>query len=224
MISKKINQKWHMENQFLSLQNWTQEILTMIKKDIKTDHLPSDPVFYRTYFGNRPQNRLSTEEIFAAYEKELLLGNQDLADWVVNRWVFKHGDLYKHFADGLSRVNPNFDEIKELTVEESNQILKGAAESFGAIPTYLFSLLNGVVFPKTVLDSLRKGAEEAKSAQIIQEKEDEEKQSLEKVLAAHKREVARLNDKIEGVQKKYTKDTESLKKQIKSLQQKLVKC
>ena len=68
----KFNLKMPYENQFQTLQKWIHEILNAIKKDIKTDHLRADPVFYRTYFGNRPQNRLTAEEIFAAYEKELL--------------------------------------------------------------------------------------------------------------------------------------------------------
>lgn len=210
-----------MENQFQALQNWTLEILNTIKKDIKTDHLHTDPLFYRTYFGNRPQNRLTSEEIFAAYEKELLKGNQELAEWVVNRWVFKNGDLYEHFANGLAQINENFDQIKTLTEAESRQILAGAAESFGAIPTFLFSMLNGVVFPKNILDELRQAAEvekgdlEKKLASNIQQ------ESLEKTIASLQREIARQNDKIAGVQKKYEKDTEALKKQIKTLQQKI---
>lgn len=210
-----------MKNQFQALQNWTQEILNTIKKDIKTDHLHTDPVFYRTYFGNRPQNRLTSEEIFAAYEKELLQGNEELAEWVVNRWVFKHGDLYQHFAERLSHVNPDFDQIHQLTEEESQTILEGAAESFGAIPTFLFSLLNGVVFPEAILERLRKAAEVEKDAQEKEAQVNSQQQSLEKIIAAHQREISRLNDKIAGVQKKYTTDTEGLKKQIKALQQKL---
>lgn len=213
------------ENQFQFLQGWILEVLSAIKKDIKSDHLHTDPVFYRTYFGNRPQNRLTAEEIFAAYEKELLKGNQDLCDWVVNRWVFKHGDLYSHFAEGLSRVNPDFEKIQTLTAEQSEQILQGAAESFGAIPVFLFTVLNGVVFPETVLDKLCKAAEVEKSIQLSEQKNESEKQNLEQVIARHQRETARLHDKYEsrlaGVQKKYTTDTEALKKQIRSLQQKL---
>lgn len=210
-----------MKNQFQALQNWTLEILNTIKKDIKTDHLHTDPQFYRTYFGNRPQNRLTSEEIFAAYEKELLVGNESLAEWVVNRWVFKHGDLYQHFADRLSQIHPDFNEIKQLTPEQSEQVLAGAAENFGAIPTFLFSILNGVVFPQATLEKLRQAAEKEKVTQAKEDAETEKKESLEKIIATHQREIARLNDKIAGVQKKYTNDTESLKKQIKSLQQKL---
>lgn len=210
-----------MKNQFLTLQNWTQEVLNAIKKDIKTDHLHTDPVFYKTYFGNRPQNRLTAEEIIAAYEKELLQGNEDLAEWVVNRWVFKHGDLYQLFAERLSKVNPDFNEIKDLTVEQSKEILEGVEERFGAIPVFLFSVLNGVVFPESVLGRLRKAAEEEKEKGEKQEKVEQERGSFEKVIAAHQREIARMHDKIAGVQKKYATDTESLKKQIKILQKKL---
>lgn len=210
-----------MKNQFQSLQNWTTDILEAIKKDIKSDHLPSDAVFYRTYFGNRPQNRLTSEEIFAAYQKELLQGNEDLAEWVVNRWVFKHGDLYQHFAEGLGRINPKFDQIERLTEEESKAILKGAPEAFGAIPTFLFVLLNGVVFPEEIVETLRLDAEKEKVAMQKKEASLAEQQSADKTIATLQREIARLHDKIAGVQKKYTTDTEALKKQIKALQQKL---
>ncbi len=135
-----------MENPF---ENWTFEILREIKKEIKTEHLPTAS-FYQAYFRNRPTSQLKIEEIFAAYEQELTAGNQELADWVVNRWVFKHVDLYQYFAERLS------DQM--LTVEEGRRILEGAAAKFGMIPTYLFALLNGAVFPQPVLDELKEQA------------------------------------------------------------------
>ena len=55
-----------MENQFQALQNWTFEIFTAIKKDIKHDHLQSNPGFYHKVFWKSPKNRLTTEEIFNA--------------------------------------------------------------------------------------------------------------------------------------------------------------
>lgn len=214
-----------MQNQFENLQGWIPQILHAIKKDIKTDHLPSDAVFYKTYFGNRPQNRLTAEEIFAAYEKELLKGNEELADWVVNRWVFKHGDVYAHFAERLAAINPDFDQIRALTDAESEQILKGSFESLGAVPVFLFAVLNGVVFPPSVLDRLRKAAEGAREQAASSEKLAEEQQSAEQLAARHQRELARLQEKYEsriaGVQKKYETETAALKKQIRSLQQKL---
>jgi hypothetical protein len=214
-----------MKNQFETLQFWLPQVLAVIRKDIKTDHLGSDPVFYKSYFGNRPQNRLTADEITAAYEKELLKGNEGLGEWVVNRWVFKHGDLYSHFAERLSAIHTDFAQIQQLNEAESEEILRGATAAFGAVPVYLFSVLNGVVFPETVLERLSKEADLEFKAQKLEEASQEEKQSLDQVIARHQREMNRLNEKYEnrlaGIQKKYATDTEALKKQVRSLQQKL---
>lgn len=218
LVQIKINQKRSMENQFISLKNWMHVLLNAIRKDIKQDHLGSDPSFYRTHFGNRPQNRLTAEEIFNAYESELLKGNQELAEWVVNRWVFKHGDLYQIFAERLSQIDEQFDQIQTLTVEESEKILAGTAERFGAIPTFLFVVLNGVVFPESIRNRLMAQAEQERAVLEKKTEEEEGRENLEKLLATKEREIARLNDKLLGVQKKYDKDIEALKKQIRAFQ------
>ena len=105
-----------------------------------------------------------------------------------------------------------------MNLEESQRVLEGAEESFGAIPVFLFSLLNGVVFPKTVLMDLEKKAEIARQARDSQVEQTQEQQSFEKVIASQQREITRLEAKLLGVQKKYTRDTEALKKHVKALQ------
>lgn len=213
-------------NAFKILQPFLPQVLGAIKKEIKTEHLSSSHAFYRTHFGTKPLNRLTLEEIFGAYEKELLNGSPELAEWVISRWVFKHGDLYNHFAKRLSELNPNFEEIREITEAQADYILDGAAETFGPISLYLFSILNGVVFPEAVLTRLKSAAEAtASSASAVSLPKAE---SVEELLARHQREVAKLEEKcdqkIAGVMKKYTIDTEALKKQIRSLQQQLNAC
>ncbi len=214
-----------MKNQFETIQPWIPLVLAAIKKDIKTDHLPGSPIFVRTHFGNRPLSRLTAEEIFAAYEKDLLSGDADLADWVVNRWVFKHGDIYSHFADSLSQVAEDYSAIQSLTVEQSEKILSEAVDRFGALHTYLFSVLNGVVFPESVFQRLRTWAENEEAAKKEEEKGTEERLSLQQLTERYSRDVARLHEKYEskisGVLKKYTTEVEALKKQIRALQKQL---
>ncbi|MBS0625862.1 MAG: hypothetical protein JSS32_07420 [Verrucomicrobia bacterium] len=216
-----------MNNKFETLRPWLKDILSSIKRDIKADYLPADKIFYRAHFGNRPLNRLSADEIYAAFEKELLAGNESLAEWVVNHWVFQHGELYDHFAEQLSQINPEFDEVKELTEAQTTKILAGT-EAFGAIQTYLFSVLNAVVFPASTFEKLRQAAILEKSQREEAEASQSAKESLEQTIEIQQREIARLQDKCEskvaGVLKKYTTDTEALKKQIKALQQKLNGC
>lgn len=209
-------------NAFVHVQPWLDHILQCIKKDIKTDHLPGDRSFYKSHFGNRPQNKLTQEEIFAAYEKDLLAGNQDLMEWVVNHWVFKHGDLYQHFADRLSKINPNFQEIQNLTDAQAEQILAGAAETFGVTPTYLFARLNGVVFSETIFNRLHQAALQETQARVQAQEQKEQTESIEQLHSKYQRELSRMQekyeDKIAGVQRKYNTDVEALKKQIRSLQ------
>ncbi len=217
--------KRSMTTKFHALQPWMDEILLEIKKEIKTDYLPKDGPFYKTHFGSRPINRLTTEEINAAFVKELLQGNEEMSEWVVNRWVFRHGDLYRHFAERLSKINDDFDAIQSLTIEQSESILAGGSETFDPKKIYFFSMLNSVVFPPAILERLRKQAEES---QVRQEQEaiaSQKEYDLAKAIERHEREMARVTEKYEqklaGVLKKYTTDVEGLKKQVRSLQQKL---
>jgi len=213
-------------NPFLALKPWISQILHAIKKDLKTDHLAVNKNFYRTHFGTRPLNKLLVEEIFAVYEKELLAGNEELVEWAVNRWVFKHGDLYQHFAQRLSEINPDFQGIEALTEVQANQILDGA-EVFGEVEVYLFSRLNGVVFPETIFERLRVAAEKKIAEDKLQKEQSAVQESQVQELERLRREAARARekyeDKLAGVQRKYQTETEALKKQICSLQEQLVK-
>ena len=180
-----------MKIKFQTLLPWMGEILGSIKKDIKNDFLPSNPIFCRSHFGNLPQSRITIEDICTAFSKELLAGNEEIADWVINRWLYKRGDLYQHFADRLFEVNPDFDQIKELSLEESKKVLAGAKESFGAKEIFFFSILNGVVFPESVLAQLRDDAE-AETAQLIaDEKAAAEEKERVKALIKEQKEAAR---------------------------------
>lgn len=205
-----------METKFHILHPWLDEILTSIRRDIKTDYLPASTTLYRTYFGNRPLNRLTTEEIHKALTKELLQGNQDLAEWVVNRWVFKHGEIYSHFAGKLEAIRPDFSSLETLSEAESAQVLRGAKETFGAKLVYLFTVLNEVVFPPSILQTMRKEAEAEKPLEITVAKN--ETISLEQ----HQKDLGRLAEKYEqkiaGVLQKYSRDVASLKSQIRALQ------
>ncbi len=214
-------------NPFTLVQPWMTQILHAIKKDIKTDHLSADKIFYKTHFGSRPLKKITQDEIFEVYEKELLAGEEQLVEWAVNRWVFKNGDLYQHFAKRLAAINPEFSEITSLTESESEQVLEGAAENFGAMNAFLFSRINGVVFPEATFERLQAAAEKELQNEQAEAKKESAQESLEKELERYKREASRVKekyeDKLSGVQRKYQTDTEALKKQIRSLQQRLDK-
>jgi hypothetical protein len=215
-----------MKDKFQTLQPWLSQVLHTIKKEIKTEHLSKSPAFYKTHFGNRPINRITNEEMCAVYEKELLANDtEELGEWVINRWVFRNGDIYQHFASRLAQINPDFEEIKNLDDKQSEMVLSGAIEAFGALPVYLFVVLNGVVISPKVLERLKNFVVET------QEKEKEEQEALstqmtlDQMIERQKAEILRLEkkyeDKLLGVMKKYTTDIEALKNQVRSLQHKI---
>ncbi len=213
-----------LKNPFITVRPWISQILTEIKKDIKKDHLTQDKHFYKTHFGSRPLNKLTQDEINAVYERELLSGNEGLVDWAVNRWVFKHGELYQRFADALSAIHPEFSTIESLTDEESARLLD-SVQDCGAREVFLFSRLNSVVFSEAVFERLQKAAEAEEAAAGRRKVEEGEEISLKQELERLRRDAARDKEKYEvklsGVQRKYQTDIDALKKQIRSLQQKL---
>ncbi len=211
-----------MKNKFQTIQPWIAFVLSSIKRDIKVEHLVKMPAFYKEHFGNRPLNRLTNEEILAVYEKALLQSDdEDLSEWIVNRWVFHHGEIYQYFSEALSRIQSDFNQIQSLTDLQSRQILEGAIPSFGALNTYLFSVLNEVVFPENILKELRSQVEKETSSQEA----SGGKQQPEEIKAHYEKEILRLHkkceDKILGVMKKHANDVEALKKQIRALQKQL---
>ena len=113
--------------------------------------------------------------------------------------------------------------MKSLTDAQADQVLAGAIESFGAVTTYLFSRLNGVVFSEAVFERLHQAA--LKEKKTIQEAIEQKnaRESLEEIKSRHERELSRLQekyeDKLAGVQRKYNVDIEALKNQIRALQQ-----
>lgn len=215
-----------LKNPFLNVRPWMGHILQSIKKDLKADHLTVDKNFYRAHFGSKPHNKLTLEEMFAVYERELLAGNEQLVEWAANRWVFRHGDLYQYFAKRLSAINPEFFEIESLNEEQAKQVLEGS-DAFDAVDVYLFSRLNGVVFPQQVFERLEAAANEAAKSTKDRKESESSQESLVKELERYRREARRMKekyeDKLAGVQRKYQTDMEALKKQIRALQQKLEK-
>jgi hypothetical protein len=198
----------------------------MIKKELKTEHLAKNPVFYKSYFGSRPMKSLTNEEICEGYTKALLKEDHEgIGEWIVNCWVFRHGDIYDFFVDRLSQISPAFEEITMLTEEESLKVLEGAAETFGALPVYQFAVMNGVVLDAKVLGTLKDQAEKEHADKRVAHAENVKNEGLAQELERYKREMERLEkkyeDKLSGVMRKHAVDVEALKRQIRSLQQRL---
>lgn len=208
---------------FAILKNWLPTIIDTIRKDLKKDHLSKDVAFLKQYFSGKPVNKLTNEELAAGYAAAL--ENEETAEsvgeFITNRWLLKHADLYYLFEGHLVKINPDITQITSIEESVAAPIIDESVEQFGAIDTYLFCRMNSVAIPESIFERLEKRAQEEVGAT----KEKVKHESIEEVERQYERVIARLTDryekKLSSLERKYVQDTETLKKQIGNLQRKL---
>ncbi|CCB85997.1 MULTISPECIES: hypothetical protein [Parachlamydia] len=217
------------KEKFAILKNWMPQIIEPLKKDLKNDHLKNDWEFFKRYFASKNFNKLTVEDFVSAYSQAIEEVEperaEEIAEFIANRWLMRNAELYEFFEGKLNQINPNFQDIQELSPEQSKEILDDALNQFGSFRTYVFSILNSVVFPQIVYEDLRKKADQHIDQTLKQQELDKQERSLEAIKGFYEQQMARMQDKYEkklsGMQKKYVHDVESLKKQISALQRKL---
>lgn len=212
------------QEKFQLLDPWLPSLISAIKKDLKSDHLKNDPKFTKQTFPGKNPNKLTQEELIHAYQPLLKSCTEELGEFVSNRWLLKNSDIYYFFEERMQKISPNFTELEELESSEGKKLMDEAILEFGAEKTYIFSILNAVVFPKVLYSELRNQAEnETTHQKDKKEKEVQEKnlqQSLKKQEEEYARMVNRYEKKILGLLLKYDRDTELLKKEIQALKSK----
>lgn len=212
---------------FAELQEWTPLIIESVKKDLKNDHLKKDFYFTKKFLASKNFQKASTEELAQAYQQAIAEeeNGEEIAEFIASRWLLKNSELYHFFEEQLSKIDANFTELEELSPEHSQKLIQASNSEFGAPLTYLFAVLNSVVFPAESFQSLKKQAIEKNQQQMEESQSQEEQNSLDSMRRKFEQDVNRLTDKYEkklsGLQKKYTTDIDTLKKQISQLQRKL---
>src|SRR5262249_28303971 len=125
----------------------------------------------------------------------------------------------------LTRIQPNFTDLEELTAHQAQSLIEESIRQFGAPHTYLFAVLNSVVFPQDIFRQLEQQAKQHHQTHTEQKQVEKEQLAADQLQKSFEREIARLTDKYEkklsGLQKKYLTDVETLKKQVSQLQRKL---
>ncbi|MBA2727903.1 MAG: hypothetical protein H0U49_07010 [Parachlamydiaceae bacterium] len=215
------------KEKFAILKSWNPQIFDSIKKDLKNDHLRNDIPFTKQFFAGKNTAKLTTEDLAEGYQRALDESEhaETIGEFISNRWLMKNSDLYNFFAEKLMHINPNFNEIEELSENDSNSIIKEGKEQFNAQDLFIFALLNSVAFSENTFKDLHKQAKTASETQKVVEEAKEVEKSFEKLINNHEMLFARMVDKYEkklsGLEKKYHQDVEGLKKQVSHLQKQL---
>lgn len=213
---------------FADLKEWVPYLVDAVKKDLRNEHLKMDLFFVKKYLASKNIHKVTSEELAEAYQKviqEEAEQGEKIAEFISSRWLLKNSELYEFFERQLSKINPDFASIEEMTPQQAQALIDEASREFGAPHTYLFSVLNSVVFPKESYQALKHQAQKQQENEEQAAKQSEEKLTVDQMRKEFEREVFRLTDKYEkkisGLQKKYVTDVENLKKQISNLQRKM---
>lgn len=215
------------KEKFAALQEWIPFLVEAVKKELRNEHLKKDVYFVKKFLSSKNIHKVTTEELAQVYEKAIKEEEQgeEIAEFITSRWLLKNSELYHFFEQQLSQIHPDFTNIEEIGSTEAQGLIEASIQQFGAPHTYLFSVLNSVVFPKEIFHKLKIQAQQHQAHQIQEEQQAKEQLSNEQIRKDFEREVARLTDKYEkklaGLQKKYLVDVENLKKQVSQLQRKL---
>jgi hypothetical protein len=215
------------KDKFHLLDPWLPQILQTVKSALKNEHLREDPQFVKKYFGNKSLNKLTETDLAEGYRKALQEEEsaEKIAEFISNHWLLKHTELYQYFEEQLQAIDPNFTEIEELDLAIATTLMNHATQQFGAMKSYLFSVINSVVFPQTTYEKLRQLALQEERTQQQEEQVAGAFASLSALQTSYETKMARLSDryekKLQGLEKKYCNDTAVLKKQVATLQKKL---
>jgi len=203
---------------FSLLSPWFADIMTVVKRDCKSEHLRLDPQFVRQHFGGVPVHKIRLEDMRAVYLQQLLAGQERLADFVANRWLFRNMDVYRFFETVLGKIAPEFEKIDELSEDQAKELLNGAKEQFGVEKVFCFVVLNEVALPKKSFDDLQRQALESLAERQQQEQELEEQGAVSRIQQELERTKERYEKKIKDLIKKHQAELVKLQKQISKLQ------
>lgn len=143
---------------FAELQPLHTAIFTDVKNDLRDEHLRTDKGFFKRNFVGKERNRVSVDDLLQVYPKFIAAGFEELSEFIGNRWLLRHLDIYNFFEERLKQYNEKFYQIQELEIDFAKSLLDDAVSSFGPQNTYIFSILNCVAFPIDLMKELRTNA------------------------------------------------------------------
>lgn len=226
-MTETVKEELPLKEKFAAIRPWMVDFVGQIKKDLRQEHLTQDRGFFNKYFRGKAINKLTTEELAEAYSNAIQgeENGDQIAEFVFHRWLLKNTDIYHFFDKELSKITEDYTTLTHIDKTVGEQIKKGSIEKFGAEKTYLFSLLNGVVFDDETMVKMRQAATDATHAAAQKKQQDAEQQDIDARVRDYEAQLSRLTDKYEsrlaGLERKYEKDVGALKKQIVQLQRQL---
>lgn len=153
---------------FALLTPFHKHIFSAVKKNCRNEHLRIDKKFFKRWFPGKSYSQISINDILQVYPRVIQEGEERLAEFIANRWVLKHMNIYSFFENELKKINPQFDTITTIPDPYAIALKNAAQTQFGVVNTYIFCLFNDVAFSPSTLELLFQEAMGEKD-QYIQE-------------------------------------------------------
>lgn len=146
---------------FAELAPWYDQIFTSVKKDLRDEHLKIDKGFFKRNFPGRVVNKLQVEDLIAVYPKFIAAGSEKLGEFIANRWLLRHLEIYNFFEETLKKSYDDLEQIQEIDEAIAKALMCDAITRYGAVDCYIFSVLNAVAFSPSMLNELKTHATES---------------------------------------------------------------
>lgn len=208
------------KGKFSLVSPWFADIVSTIKQQLKSEHLSLDPTFVKAHFHGMPLHRISQEDMRAVYLREILSGQNQLAEFVANRWLFKNLPLYKFFENMLEKAGGNIETIEEIADDKAHDMVQLAVELFPIDDIFCFVALNEVRFSDELFTGLHKRALES-LAKRSKKDEKVESSEIERLEIELKKSKEKCEKKVEELNRRHELELTKLHKEIKELKQKL---
>ncbi len=143
---------------FAELQPFLVAIFTEIKKDIRDEHLRADRGFFKRNFPGKELSKLTVDDLLRVYPKIIAAGYEPVSEFIANKWLLRHLDIYNFFESRLKEYDEKFELITELEESFAQTLLNDAVAKFGLQDSYIFSVLNSVAFPAAMMKKLQTDA------------------------------------------------------------------
>jgi len=148
---------------FSELSPWFTQIFTSVKNDLRDEHLKIDKNFFKRNFPGKVINKLEVQDLIQVYSKLIAKGFEELSEFIANRWLLRHLEIYNFFEEELKKTHERFDQVEVLEEAIARPLMEEAMQKFGAPDAYIFSILNCVAFPHSILNELKLHAAKSSS-------------------------------------------------------------
>lgn len=210
------------KNKFISLGLFSKEVIRDLKKEITKELSKKNSIVQKKLSGvSIGDGKDEVVDLF--FNLVVEKGDEELGEWLASSWVLKNSPIFKSFHKKISLISADYEKLTGFPTEKEEDLRESSIEEFGAIKTFIFSVLNSVVFSKKSMEDIRiRAEEEASDRKEISLSSNCSVEEAREIFEKEKKKILEKQEhKLLAVIKRHQVEVEGYRKQIGQLQKKL---